>query len=63
MVRAEETVLQVSELFSYAGPVFRLQLFNRTVIVIGKYDAAVELLEKRSSIYSDRPRLPMAGEL
>ena len=37
--------------------------WGRPHIVINSHDAAVELLEKRSTLYSDRPRMPMINEL
>ncbi|RFU27833.1 hypothetical protein B7463_g8500, partial [Scytalidium lignicola] len=44
------------------GPIFRLQYGFNTVIVLGSYEAAHELLNKRSNIYSSRPRSVMGGE-
>ena len=37
------------------GPIFRMQLGAQTVIVLGTYKAARDLLDKRWKIYSDRP--------
>ncbi|KAI0633029.1 O-methylsterigmatocystin oxidoreductase [Trametes polyzona] len=37
------------------GDVIALQAFGQTVIVLSSMTAAVDLLEKRSAIYSDRP--------
>ena len=31
--------------------------------MLNSANAAIDLLDKRSAIYSDRPRLPMVGEL
>lgn len=45
------------------GNIFKLNLFRQNVIIINSRKVAVDLLEKRSAIYSDRPRLIMAGEL
>jgi len=39
------------------GPIFRMQLGAQTVIVLGTYQAARDLLDKRWKIYSDRPEL------
>ena len=39
------------------GDVFSLQVPGKTIIVINSEKAANELLEKRSAIYSDRPRM------
>ncbi|KAF8169161.1 cytochrome P450 [Mycena galopus ATCC 62051] len=40
-----------------------LSLAGRPVIVLSSLEATDALLEKRSSMYSDRERLPMVGEL
>ncbi|KAG8821039.1 hypothetical protein FRC19_008296 [Serendipita sp. 401] len=45
------------------GEIFRLKMLHRTFVIISSRKVATELLEKRSMIYSDRPRLVMAGEL
>lgn len=45
------------------GPVMHLRAFNRHIVVLDTMKAAVDLLEKRGAIYSDRPRLPFIGEL
>ena len=45
------------------GSVVYSSIFGRSVIVINSVQAALDLLDKRSSIYSDRPRLIMLGEL
>ena len=45
------------------GPIFRLQYGLNTVIMLGSYEAAHELLDKRSNIYSSRPRSVMGGEV
>ncbi|KAK6375934.1 hypothetical protein LTS17_007756 [Exophiala oligosperma] len=44
------------------GPVFSLQYGMNTIIMLGTYQAAHELLNKRSHIYSSRPRAVMGGE-
>ena len=36
-----------------------LQLPTRTIMILGSVDAATELLEKRSHLYSDRVRFVM----
>ncbi|KAH7907808.1 cytochrome P450 [Hygrophoropsis aurantiaca] len=40
------------------GDIFSIRLFNQDVIVINSEEIAKDLLEKRSSNYSDRPFLP-----
>ena len=44
------------------GPIFSLQYGLNTVIMLGTHESARDLLEKRSSIYSGRPRLVMADD-
>jgi cytochrome P450 len=44
------------------GPIFSLQYGINTVIMLGTYDAAHDLLDKRSNIYSSRPRVVMGNE-
>lgn len=39
-----------------------LQAMGKTIVVINDYETAVDLLDKRSTIYSDRPVLPMLTE-
>ncbi|KAA1470989.1 cytochrome P450 [Dentipellis sp. KUC8613] len=44
------------------SPIIHLNLAGQETIVINDYETAVELLDKRSSIYSSRPRLVLAGD-
>lgn len=39
------------------------EVFGAPMIIINSLDVAKTLLEKRGANYSDRPTLPMAGEL
>ncbi|KDQ62322.1 hypothetical protein JAAARDRAFT_30217 [Jaapia argillacea MUCL 33604] len=45
------------------GDLVSLRILDKTMILIRSAELASELLEKRSSIYSDRVRLPMVVEL
>ncbi|TFK67293.1 cytochrome P450, partial [Pluteus cervinus] len=45
------------------GPIFSLNLVGQPVIVINNLEIATELLERRSSIYADRPRIIVANEI
>ncbi|ETW77266.1 cytochrome P450 monooxygenase 29 [Heterobasidion irregulare TC 32-1] len=45
------------------GPVVSLFLGSTPVVVLGKAQPAWDLLEKRSDIYSSRPRFIMGGEI
>jgi len=46
-----------------AGPLVYFQVFNKKTIVLNSAKATLDLLESRSSIYSDRTTLWMGGEL
>lgn len=39
------------------GPLSRLSVFGTNIIVLHDLQAATELFEKRSAVFSDRPRL------
>ena len=46
-----------------AGEVVYLHVFGQGLLFVNSYEAAVDLLEKRGAIYSDKPKMVMAGEL
>ncbi|KAM3067372.1 hypothetical protein ACMFMG_005272 [Clarireedia jacksonii] len=54
--------LTQTELHKKYGPIFSQQYGLSTVIFLGTYEAARDLLEKRSNIYSSRPPFTMVGE-
>ncbi|KAJ6559780.1 cytochrome P450 [Mycena capillaripes] len=41
------------------GDVMRLEVLGRTLIILDSYQAAVDLLENRGAIYSDRPKFTL----
>ncbi|KAJ8075174.1 hypothetical protein PM082_019502 [Marasmius tenuissimus] len=45
------------------GDIVHLRIFHQPMIVLNSYEAAQELLEKRSASYSDRPRFVLFSEL
>jgi hypothetical protein len=45
------------------GDVVYVEALGLPVVVLNSYNAAHELLVKRSSHYSDRPRFPVCGEV
>lgn len=45
------------------GGVVHVSAFGQPLIILNSTNAITDLLEKRSGIYSDRPILPMAGEM
>lgn len=55
--------LCVPVLTSTAGPIYSLNFLGKPAIVISNHQVAADLLDKRSAIYSDRPRLIMTGEV
>lgn len=46
-----------------AGDVMHLSVLGRSIIVLSSASAISGLLDKRSIHYSDRPVIPMAGEM
>jgi hypothetical protein len=46
-----------------AGNVCYLNVMGQSIMFLNTYEAAVDLLEKRGSIYSDRMQYVMANEL
>ncbi|KAJ7761965.1 cytochrome P450 [Mycena maculata] len=45
------------------GDITSITVFGQPVIVLNSLEAATQVLEKKSSIYSDRPTFQMCGEL
>ncbi|KAJ3560787.1 hypothetical protein NP233_g10605 [Leucocoprinus birnbaumii] len=43
--------------------ILHIPVMGTNIIVLGSHEAVFELMEKRSSIYSDRARMPMINEL
>ncbi|KAI0036969.1 cytochrome P450 [Vararia minispora EC-137] len=52
-----------AELASKYGPLTYLNVLGQPIILLSDVKIAIDLLEKRSALYSDRPTLRMAGEL
>lgn len=44
------------------GPIYKMQYGPQSVIILGDYETAHQLLDKRSNIYSSRPWMPMAAQ-
>ncbi|KAI0362724.1 cytochrome P450 [Trametes cingulata] len=47
----------------YDSDIIRLNALGMNIVVANSYEIATELLDRRSAIYSDRPRMVMLGEL
>ena len=45
------------------GPVSSITVLGQDIVILNDVEAVMELLEKRSSIYSDRPSFTFAGDL
>nr|F1SY62.1 RecName: Full=Cytochrome P450 monooxygenase 58 [Postia placenta Mad-698-R]BAK09406.1 cytochrome P450 [Postia placenta] len=45
------------------GPIFSLNFAGTPVVVLNSHEVVGDLLERKSTIYSDRPRFIMAGEI
>ncbi|TFK32637.1 cytochrome P450 monooxygenase [Crucibulum laeve] len=45
------------------GPISSVSVMGTRIVLLNSLDACIELLERRSSIYSNRPVLPFAGEM
>ncbi len=65
----ERTLWCVSFVIEYvscnlaAGSLVSLNILGQRILIVNSAQVAVDLLEKRGSIYSDRPTSPMGGEL
>ena len=46
-----------------AGDVMHVKIFGQSMVILHSLQAARDLLDKRSSIYSDRPRFVLLSEL
>ncbi|KAG9019038.1 hypothetical protein FRB90_006994 [Tulasnella sp. 427] len=55
--------LAFSALGDKYGPVTFIRVPGANILVINSYDTACELLDKRGTLYVDRPRKEMMGEL
>jgi cytochrome P450 len=47
----------------YTGDISSLTVFGQTMIIVNSMEVAEDLLEARGANFSDRPVIPMGGEL
>lgn len=47
----------------HAGDIVHVSAFGQHIILLNSETTVLDLLERRSAIYSDRPKLCMSGEL
>ncbi|KAF9233850.1 cytochrome P450 [Melanogaster broomeanus] len=59
----KNTVLAVADLVNQYGSVVSLRQGSRVTIIIGRMDAATEIMEKEGGALVDRPHLIAAGDL
>jgi hypothetical protein len=45
------------------GDITHIEVLGRHIIVLNSVKTAMEMMDRKSTLYSDRPVLPMAGEL
>lgn len=57
---AKEPHVDYARMAKKYGPVMRMRLLDKNLVILTSPKAVDDLLEKRGSIYSDRPQLPMA---
>ncbi|TDL20319.1 hypothetical protein BD410DRAFT_725961 [Rickenella mellea] len=57
------TWLQYEAWAKQYGDVVHVEVLGKHILILNSLETAVELCEKRSHIYSDRPRMPMLKEL
>ncbi|KAG6333885.1 hypothetical protein ID866_5198 [Astraeus odoratus] len=55
--------LGLAELSNRFGDMAHMEILGQHLIILNNAKVAIEMLDKKSSIYSDRPVLPMGGEL
>ena len=53
----------MGSLIPHTGDIFYLNAAGQPIVVISSQKIASELLERRASIYSDRPRWIVASEI
>ncbi|KAI0701720.1 cytochrome P450 [Earliella scabrosa] len=60
---SKELWLRVTAWAKTYGDIVYLHVFGQGLLFLNTYDVAVDLLERKGSIYSDKPALVMAGDL
>lgn len=49
--------------FHYEGDILYLSIMGKPMIILNSAKSAIDLLDKRGAVYSDRPVFPMVGDL
>ena len=53
----------LNDLCVLLGPMTTVSVFGQPMIVVNSAKIAIDMMDKKSAIYSDRPVMPMGGEL
>ncbi|KAJ6552261.1 cytochrome P450 [Mycena vulgaris] len=62
-IPTERHWLKFAELGDFWGDIFSLTAFGKTMIIVNSLKVAEDLLDVRGANFSDRPVIPMGGEL
>ncbi|KAI6105130.1 cytochrome P450 [Pisolithus croceorrhizus] len=54
---------QFAEWINEYGPIISLRVGPRTMVIIGRYQESVDIMEKEGGLLADRPRAVAAGEI
>jgi len=57
------TFTQITPSCSTVGDIVSVSIFGQRMIILNNVQQAMDMLDKKSSIYSDRPIIQMGGEL
>ena len=57
------SLLSIAHLASTIGPMATVSILGQQMIIVNSAKTALDMLDKKSAIYSDRPVMPMGGEL
>jgi hypothetical protein len=55
--------LKFKEWADQYGPIYRINIFGRNLVMVSTEKVANDLLRERGNIYSSREQLPMAAKL
>jgi len=55
--------MHLGHISTVLGDISHIEIMGKHIVVLNFVKAAIEMLDKKSSKYSDRPILPMCGEL
>ena len=62
-VRVPLIIMICFRLIKRAGDLVHIKVLGRSIIYVNSAEAATELFARRSTNYSDRPRLPLLNDM